>query len=211
MKDLQSIRREYGDHELQEKTMSSDPFQQFETWLKEALEIKSLDPTAMVLSTVDHDGMPDSRVVLLKEFNHDGFIFYTHYKSPKALQAENKIVALNFHWLELARQIRMRGSIIRISREKSETYFLSRPRESQIAACASKQSAVIASRAELESRMQKIAKQYEGKQVPCPTDWGGYRVIPFEFEFFQGRDNRMNDRIRYLKQNDHWKMDRLSP
>jgi len=212
MKKIESIRREYGKTELLEKNMSPDPISQFDIWLKEVLEEKLLDPTAMVLATVDERGFPDTRVVLLKGFDHNGFVFFTDYQSPKAIQAEkNGTVALNFHWREFARQVRIRGQIKRISRHESEMYFSSRPRESQISAVTSNQSAIIASRSELEKHVTEVAKQYHEKNIPCPDNWGGYSVIPFEFEFFQGRDDRLNDRIRYLKLNNHWKMERLSP
>ncbi|EKD53665.1 MAG: hypothetical protein ACD_60C00162G0020 [uncultured bacterium] len=212
MKPFQPARREYGGRALEEKNMFSDPFQQFDQWMKDIFAMKTPDPTAMVLATVDEKGYPDTRVVLLKEFNQLGFVFYTCYKSPKALQAEAiGVVALNFYWPELARQVRIRGNIERISREESEKYFSSRPRDSQIATTASLQSTILANREELEARVNKARAEWGEKPVPCPAEWGGYRVVPFEFEFFQGRDNRLNDRIRYLKSGQAWEMERLSP
>ena len=212
MTNLHFNRREYGKRELREEHISPDPFIQFEVWLTEALETDILDPTAMVLATVDENGTPDTRVVLLKQFDRNGFVFFTHYESPKAIQAE-KIgkVALNFYWSNLARQIRIKGKIERTSREESEIYFSSRSKESQICAVASQQSACIASRLALEKQIEAISHQYDESKVPCPANWGGYRVLPTEFEFFQGRDNRLHDRIRYLKINQHWKIERLSP
>lgn len=212
MKNILSIRREYGDKELLEKNIKNDPFKQFEHWLQEAVDAKILDPTAMVLATIDNKGMPDARVVLLKGFDNNGFTFFTNYTSPKSIQAESHgFVALNFYWPELARQIRIKGAIKRIPREETEAYFSSRPRDSQIAAYISKQSTVISSREELEKRFIEVTKEYHSKEIPCPKEWGGYRVSPLEFEFFQGRDNRLNDRIRYLKVDHDWKIERLAP
>lgn len=212
MKDIKSIRREYGKYELLESSLSPNPFHQFEVWLNEALEQGVLDATAMVLATTDEKGFPDARVVLLKEFDQHGFVFFTHYNSPKAIQAEKTgVVALNFHWPLFSRQIRIKGQIARISTAESETYFLSRPKESQLSTLASKQSTVIPSRKALEQHIKEVAAAYATKEIHCPANWGGYRVTPFEFEFFQGRDFRLNDRIRYLKVNDQWKIERLSP
>lgn len=212
MKDIHSIRRQYGQGHLYEKDASPDPFKQFESWLNVALNSNVLDATAMVLSTIDEQGHPDARVVLLKEFNSKGFVFFTHYNSPKGIQAEkNGFVALTFFWAQYSRQIRIKGNISRITREESVAYFQSRPIASQIGSLTSHQSQVIASLDELEKHYQELAKQYEGKTIPCPETWGGYLVTPFEFEFFQGRDYRMNDRLRYSKHNDQWKIVRLSP
>jgi pyridoxamine 5'-phosphate oxidase len=185
---------------------------QFEKWLDEALNVGMLDASAMVLATADEKGWPETRVVLLKSFDQTGFVFFTHYDSPKAKQAEKVgVVALNFYWRELSKQIRIRGQIERVSREESESYFSSRPRGSQISTLASHQSEVITNRDVLEKSIQQLTEQHQGKDIPCPTYWGGYRVIPFEFEFFQGRDNRLNDRIRYRLIGGKWKIDRLSP
>lgn len=212
MKDIKSIRREYGKKYLNENNISPDPFVQFEHWLEEALENNILDATAMVVSTTDENSWPDARVVLLKEFNSKGFVFFTHYDSPKALQAEKTgVVALNFHWPLFSRQVRIRGRIARISREESEKYFLSRPKESQISTLASKQSSVIPSRESFEKHIEEIRAEYQHKEIHCPPNWGGYRVTPFEFEFFQGQDFRLNDRIRYSLVGDKWKIERLSP
>ncbi len=212
MKNLQNDRREYGKRELREEMLLSNPFAQFEVWLKEALETELLDPTAMVLATVDEENRPDTRVVLLKQFDQHGLVFFTHYQSPKAIQAEKiGMVALNFYWSKLARQIRIRGSIEKISQEESQAYFSSRSRESQLCAVASQQSATLISREDLEKRMQEIDQHYQDKPIPCPDYWGGYRVLPIEFEFFQGRDNRVHDRIHYAQKQDRWEIKRLSP
>lgn len=212
MKNLQSHRREYGQRELREDNISTDPFILFEAWLTEALESSMLDPTAMVLATIDAQGVPDTRVVLLKQFDHHGLVFYTHYDSPKAQQAEKTgLAALNFYWPSLAKQIRIKGNIERTSRADSETYFSSRSRESQICAVASQQSTCVANREALEQSVKHTAERYEGQAIPCPANWGGYRVLPLEFEFFQGRDNRLHDRIRYLKVQQQWVISRLAP
>jgi pyridoxamine 5'-phosphate oxidase len=212
MKKVDTLRREYGQQELREQAVSKDPFTQFAVWFEDAIREKSLDANAMVLSTVDDKGLPDSRVVLLKGFeDHHGFIFFTDYTSPKSHQAEKSgVVALNFYWREFARQVRIRGHIKRVSRQESELYFASRPRDSQISTAASHQSEVIQRDAFLK-RVDEMKAEYQSQDVPCPENWGGYSVVPFEFEFFQGRDNRLNDRLRYQKINDHWKIERLSP
>lgn len=212
MKDIPIQRREYGNQALDKASVSPNPFIQFERWLKDAAAIIDMDPNAMVLATVDDQGAPDTRVVLLKEFNTDGFVFFTNYNSPKSIQAEKSgHAALNFYWAPLARQVRIKGTIVKTSAVESDAYFASRPRDSQLSAHASEQSAVISSRAELENKLNEIAKKYEHHPVPRPAHWGGFRVIPSEFEFFQGRDNRLNDRIRYQKINNEWKIDLLSP
>jgi pyridoxamine 5'-phosphate oxidase len=208
---LHAIHREYGAQALHKDMLSSDPFLQFEQWLQFAISHHVLDPTAMTLATIDEHGMPDARMVLLKEINAAGFIFFTHYTSPKACQAEQSGAALVFYWPELNRQVRVKGTVQRIARAESEAYFASRSRQSQLSTAASKQSNVIANRDILEQQVQVLAQQYADKPVPCPEHWGGYRVVPILFEFFQGRDNRLNDRIRYQLINNIWQIDRLSP
>jgi pyridoxamine 5'-phosphate oxidase len=212
MNKLNSTRREYGQRELRKNQVSSDPYQQFTVWFEEAIAVVALDPNAMVFATIDEKGFPDARVVLLKGMDSQGFVFFTHYSSPKGMQvAQNNHVALNFYWRELARQVRIKGLIEKISRQESDVYFHSRPRQSQICTVASHQSEVVANRKVLDTLVQTIENQYKDKDIPCPNTWGGYRVIPLEFEFFQGRDNRLNDRIRYLKVDNNWHIDRLSP
>jgi len=212
MKDIQLIRRDYGETALLEGDCPTDPSILFERWLNEALKENILDCTAMVLSTIDKKGHPDARVVLLKKFDSNGFVFFTQYTSPKAVQAESTgVVSLNFYWHQLARQVRVRGTIHRVSREESVAYFATRPRLSRIAALATRESTVIASRDALESRVQEIADECKDKDIPCPDNWGGFRVVPTSIEFFQGRDNRLSDRIRYRKVKLTWKMERLAP
>jgi pyridoxamine 5'-phosphate oxidase len=212
MKKIQSTRREYGNKELTDEEITVNPFTLFNTWLNQAIESGMLDASAMVLATVDENSKPDSRVVLLKDIDEQGFIFFTHYDSPKAAQAENSgTVALNFYWRELSKQIRIRGHIERISREASETYFASRPRGSQISTLASNQSTVIKNRDDLVKTVAQLTEEYQEQNIPCPSYWGGYRVVPFEFEFFLGRDNRLNDRVRYRLEDKQWLIERLSP
>lgn len=209
---IAAARREYGNCELLEATVSPDPFVQFEHWFQDALNANMVDPNAMTVATVDANGLPDVRVLLLKEFDKNGFVFFTHYRSPKAIQAEKSgHIALNFYWNTFARQVKIKGTIARVSRQESEDYFASRPRNSQICTAASDQSNVITNREALENKVKAAFDYFEGKPVPCPTDWGGYRVTPYEFEFFQGRDNRLNDRLRYTKTNNAWQIERLSP
>ncbi|HEX4045599.1 MAG TPA: pyridoxamine 5'-phosphate oxidase [Gammaproteobacteria bacterium] len=204
--------RQYGTDRLAEDRLAPDPLNQFNQWLAEATQSSTLDPTAMVLATVDEQGLPEARVVLLKQVTEEGFVFFTHYTSPKARQAESSgVVALNFYWPALARQVRIKGQIKRLTREASVAYFATRPRESQISTAASQQSAVISDRSEWEQRMQAIATQYADQPIPCPDYWGGYCVVPYEFEFFQGRDARINDRLRYRLIKQQWQIDRLSP
>lgn len=199
-------------HQIIAEELLSDPFKQFTQWYQQAQQNGSFDPTPMVLATVDDQGLPDTRIVLLKEFNPDGFIFYTHYISPKGKQAERTgIVAINFYWQTMGRQIRMRGHIKRVSREKSAKYFASRPRESQINTLASVQSSTLQNKAELLKKIAELSERYAGKAIPCPETWGGYCVTPYEYEFFQAENYRLNDRVRFRKKNDGWIREQLSP
>ena len=192
--------------------MNADPLQEFELWFGEYRALNTKTANAMVLSTVDHTNYPDSRVVLLKKLDKGQFIFYTHYNGVKGQQMEfNPHVALNFHWPEQARQIRVRGQVEKISSEESREYFESRPRESQLAALISAQSRIITSRNELDHAYQKVLSDFEGKAVPKPETWGGYALTPVEIEFWQGRDNRLHDRIQYRRQDKHWQRYRLAP
>lgn len=207
---LYSLRREYGNKSLSEGDVLPDPFAQFKVWLSEVLSTDYPDSTAMVLATTDENAHPDARVVLLKGVDQ-GFIFYTNYQSTKGKQIEHMPVgALNFYWAFMARQIRIRGSIEQLSRSENEAYFSSRPRESQISSTVSPQSHVIENRAVLESKI-KAFSQSAPAEIPCPPYWGGYRLIPTEFEFYQGRDARASDRLRYLKINEIWHIERLAP
>lgn len=211
-KGLSDIRREYGDLSLSEGDVNASPFVQFECWFAEILTSEKSDPTAMVLSTVDQSGHPDSRVVLLKEIHENTFIFYTNYQSTKSIQmTANPYVALNFYWPETARQVRIRGHVRQTSIEQSDKYFLSRPKSSQLGAIVSPQSREISSRAELERAFKALIEKHQQELVMRPEHWGGYAVTPYDIEFWQGRDNRLHDRIHYYLQNGQWLHRRLAP
>jgi len=197
---------------LDEKTIERDPIKQFQTWLNDAFEAKLPLPEAMTLATATPDGKPSARMVLLKQVDHDGFVFYTNYNSDKAEQLdENPYAALVFYWAKLDRQVRVEGSISRTSREESLGYFATRPRESQIGAWASEQSEVISSRAELEQRAEELEKQYRDREIECPEHWGGYRLKPERIEFWKSRIGRLHDRILYQREGDAWTITRLAP
>lgn len=207
-----ALRREYGKIGLNEKDMSTCPFEQFERWIEPIIASQKPDPTAMVLSTVDAEGHPDSRVVLLKDLIDGQFYFYTNYQSAKSLEIHSEpYVALNFYWPELARQIRIRGSAKQITAEQSALYFSSRPLLSQLAALASHQSSEIPNREVLEERFNRLASEYQQAPPQRPPFWGGYSVAAEEIEFWQGRDNRLHDRIQYRLKNNQWKIRRLAP
>lgn len=210
MTDLADIRRDYESDGLSKARMAADPFDQFGAWMNDAILSDTLDPNAMTLSTVG-DNKPSARVVLLKGFDANGFVFFTNYESKKGRDlAANPNASLNFFWPELHRQIAILGVVEKISREESEKYFKSRPIESQIGAWASAQSSVIASREVLETRFDEFHEKFGG-DVPLPPFWGGYRLKPDKFEFWQGRENRLHDRIIYTRDGDAWRISRLSP
>jgi pyridoxamine 5'-phosphate oxidase len=210
-KDLAALRRDYSRQELSKSSVAADPLVQFANWFEEYLNSQPLEPNAMTLSTAGSDARPSSRVVLLKGFGPDGFIFFTNYESAKARQlTENPQVSLHFFWPELERQVAISGTASKTSREESESYFLSRPLESRIGAWASKQSNMLADRKELEERIAEIRARF-GEDVPCPPFWGGFRVVPDRIEFWQGRPSRLHDRIVYTRSGDVWEVSRLSP
>lgn len=209
---MADIRREYGDTSLNEEETLMSPLLQFEQWFQDARIHEHDDPTAMVLSTVDAEGFPDARVVLLKGIEESQFIFYTNYHSVKGREiAANPHVALTFYWSKMARQVRVRGSITRVSDAMSDAYFETRPFMSRVSAIASYQSEEITSRQMLADKCDALAVQYLDKPIPRPEYWGGYAVTPLEVEFWQGRDNRLHDRIRYVFIADVWVRARLSP
>ncbi|MCP0913934.1 MULTISPECIES: pyridoxamine 5'-phosphate oxidase [Legionella] len=211
-KTLAEIRRDYGTLSLSEEHLPESPVAQFEIWFAEVLQVEKSDPTAMVLSTVDEQGFPDSRVVLLKGLEDGAFIFYTNYQSSKAQQMnKTPYAALNFYWPEMARQVRVRGRVKQVSASESDAYFAKRPHINQLSAMASPQSQQIESRAELEQRLNELITKYQQEPVLRPAYWGGYKVIPDEIEFWQGRDNRMHDRIHYFQQHGRWHHRRLAP
>jgi pyridoxamine 5'-phosphate oxidase len=209
---IKNIKRTHGDYELDESHTAQAPFDLFLVWFDEILKTDSFDPSAMVLATVDTNGYPDTRVVLLKELNRNQFIFYTNYKSQKGLQlAEHPVAALNFYWPTMVRQVRLKGRVTKVDRKKSEAYFATRPREAQLSSYASQQSAVILERDVLMKEIQKLAETFSEQTIICPEHWGGYVFEPFEYEFFQGRRWRMHDRFRYTLENEGWKCARLAP
>lgn len=209
---INSLRHDFMQQSLSEESCDPDPFCQFSRWLEEAIHAQILDPHAMVLATAGKDLQPSCRTVYLRDFNGRGFVFYTNYNSLKGRQLdENPRAALLFLWEELERQVRVEGRVEKITPEQSDAYFASRPRESQLAAWASEQSAMIGSRQELEQKFYAMQKKFEGGQVPRPSHWGGYILLPSLFEFWQGRPNRMHDRIAYRWLSDGWQKYRLSP
>ncbi len=213
MKEISDIRTDYTKATLEINSVDKNPFNQFEKWFKQAIESKALEPNAMNLATLSENGRPTSRMVLLKGIENAQFIFYTNYQSQKGKELElNPACALNFFWPELERQVRIEGVVNRVSGEASDAYFQSRPRDSQVGAWASPQSALINERSILEERIKQIEEKYKDlKVLPRPKQWGGYGVTPFEIEFWQGRPSRLHDRIVYTLVDDQWKINRLAP
>ncbi len=211
--DVSDVRRDYGLAGLSEADLDADPIVQFRSWLATALAEDPLDPTAMVLATVDREGRPSARVVLLKGIDERGFVFYTNYRSRKGRELdENPRAALVFFWPALDRQVRVEGDVERTSREESEAYFASRPLGSRLGAWASEQSEVLAGRGELEERLRELEERFAAGDVPLPEFWGGYRLRPGLVEFWQGRPSRLHDRFRYTRlPEDGWRIERLSP
>lgn len=208
---LHEIRKQYLFSKLDEQNVLSNPFDQFESWLQQAIESDQLEPTAMVLSTVDENLQPHSRVVLLKEFNNECFVFFTNYEGRKAQQmAQNSRVSLVFFWPRLERQVRVEGNVEKISEVISTSYFNSRPIDSKLGAWASPQSQLIRSADFLEQQFQYYQQKF-GNEVPKPPHWGGYSVKPISIEFWQGRANRLHDRLLFSKIGDEWKISRLAP
>jgi pyridoxamine 5'-phosphate oxidase len=207
------LRENYIKEGLNEKTVEKNPIKLFEIWFNYAIQKKVLEPNAMTLATADKNGKPSARIVLLKDFDESGFVFFTNYTSIKGNQLqENLNAALVFWWENLAKQIRIEGSVEKISTKESDAYFNSRPRGNQLGAIISDQSQPIQSYSYLESEFEKISRKYKNKKVVRPNYWGGYRVIPDMIEFWQGRENRLHDRLRFtISKSDNWKLERLSP
>jgi pyridoxamine 5'-phosphate oxidase len=210
---IPEIRKEYTWSGLSEADVDADPVRQFETWLKQAVAASLPEPNAMTLSTATPDGQPSARMVLLKGFAASGFTFFTNYESRKSRElTANPRAALLFFWPELQRQIRIEGTVERVSEAESDDYFRSRPLGSRLGAWASAQSEVIAGRAVLEERVREIIQRFPDGEVPCPPNWGGYRVYPLTIEFWQGRPDRLHDRLRYQRVHPAgWRIERLSP
>jgi pyridoxamine 5'-phosphate oxidase len=210
--DLSALRVNYTLKSFSEQDVLPDPFKQFENWLDEAIQSDVNEPNAMVLATVKEDLSPSARVVLLKGFSHDGFVFYTNYESNKSEQiSKNNQVALVFCWLELQRQVRIEGTVSRISEDESDQYFHSRPLSSQIGAHASPQSQLVESREELERKYREFEELFMKQPIIRPKNWGGFIVKPKSFEFWQGRESRMHDRFLYNESNLNWQINRLAP
>lgn len=197
---------------LSESEVESDAIRQFDIWFREAEEVVPELPNAMTLSTSSPDGRPSARMVLLKGFDSDGFVFYTNYDSPKSEDLENNPqAALVFFWPQLGRQVRIYGKVGRVTRKESEDYFHTRPIDSQIGAWASNQSHVLSSREELETSFRLALERFGGGVIPLPPNWGGYRLAPETIEFWQSRTARLHDRLRYTRNGDNWIIDRLAP
>jgi pyridoxamine 5'-phosphate oxidase len=210
---LENLRQEYRSAKLSEKDVTANPVSQFGKWFKEALAANLCEPNAMTLATAGTDRKPSARIVLLKGFDEKGFVFFSNYLSAKGKEiARNPAVALLFYWPELERQVRIEGTIEKLSKEESERYFQSRPKGSQIGALVSQQSQLLENRAELETKWNEMEILYADKKVPKPAYWGGYVVKPMEVEFWQGRESRLHDRIVYKKADKQtWKIARLAP
>lgn len=197
---------------LDEKVIDRDPIRQFQSWLNDAIAANLPLPEAMTLATATPDGKPSARMVLLKQVDQDGFVFYTNYRSAKAVQLDaNPYAALVFYWAQLDRQVRVEGSVTRTSPEESREYFRTRPRESQIGAWASEQSETISGREVLEQRALELETQYCDREIDCPEHWGGYRLNPERIEFWKSRIGRLHDRILYERTVDGWAISRLAP
>ncbi|MCX7735948.1 MAG: pyridoxamine 5'-phosphate oxidase [Candidatus Kapabacteria bacterium] len=208
---LDNLRRDYTKDSFNEKTALKNPFEQFKVWFDDAVNYPMMEPNAMALSTVNSEGKPSSRIVLLKRYDENGFVFFTNYESRKGKELEkNPYASLLFYWDRLERQIRIEGITEKISNEESDDYFQSRPYESRLGAWASKQSEVLPSRFTLIREVAKLLVKYPAK-VPLPPFWGGYRLKPDVFEFWQGRPSRLHDRIRYSKRGELWVIERLYP
>lgn len=206
------LRREYAGEPFLEKHVSKDPIEQFSVWFDEAVAKIKTDPNAMILATANSDGIPSSRTVLLKGYDENGFIFYTNYGSRKGKQIlANPNVSLTFYWPELMRQIHIEGIAEKVSEAQSDAYFSKRPSASQLSALASSQSHVVESREALEQQLKAMEKKHGGGTIPRPENWGGFCVKPNRMEFWQGRLNRLHDRICYQREDNQWKILRLAP
>jgi pyridoxamine 5'-phosphate oxidase len=212
MSNIAAIRKDYMLRSLSENDVNKNPMKQFAAWWDDAIDSNIEEVNAMTLATVNEQGYPSSRIVLLKDFNENGFVFFTNYESRKAKSLSiHPKASIVFFWKELERQIRVEGVVEKISEEESTTYFTSRPVESKIGAWASPQSEVIESRDFLESRFKNFEEKYSEIEIPKPPHWGGYIVKPSRIEFWQGRPGRLHDRIEYNKNNEGWTIERLAP
>ncbi|MDR9828235.1 pyridoxamine 5'-phosphate oxidase [Vibrio sp. FNV 38] len=210
--DIADIRREYSRDGLRRSDLNTDPIEQFNLWLQQALDAGLSDPTAMTVATVDERGQPFQRIVLLKNLDSQGFVFYTNLGSRKAHHiADNNRVSLHFPWHPLERQVHVTGVAEKLSSVENMKYFLSRPKESQLAAIASKQSSRISARGVLEAKYLELKKKFEKGDIPVPSFWGGYRIKPESIEFWQGGEHRLHDRFLYTGSDNQWDIERLAP
>jgi pyridoxamine 5'-phosphate oxidase len=210
---IADMRREYTLAGLREEDAAADPFDQFAVWFAEALDAQVIESNAMTLATATADGKPAARIVLLKDFDHNGFVFYTNYEGRKGCElTDNPHAALLFYWAELTRQVRVEGTTERVTAEESDAYFRTRSPLSRLGAWASRQSTVISGRQELDDKLAELQEQYPDDEIPLPPFWGGFRVTPHTFEFWHGRPNRLHDRIRYRPDgHGRWTRERLAP
>ena len=209
---LNTIRRDFSSQPLDNQSVKDNPFEQYGSWFEDAVGSQVLDPYAACLSTVDEYNKPSSRMIYIRDIFDESFVFYTNYQSLKGNDLElNSAAALNIFWIELERQIRIEGKVKKVDNAISDIYFKNRPRESQIGAWASDQSQVISSREILMEKIKVIEEKFKDKDVPRPPHWGGYQLVAEKIEFWQGRPNRLHDRIIYIKENNSWRKNRLSP
>ncbi len=212
-KQIPHLRKEYCWGRLEEKALNPNPIQQFARWFEEAVRAQVHRPNAMTLATAARNAVPSARTVLLKGFDARGFVFFSNYKSQKGKELDqNPKAALVFYWPEMERQVCMTGKVTKVSREESLSYFNSRPTESRLAAWVSKQSTSIKSRKLLDQRFREFALKFKDRPIPMPENWGGFRLKPYAIEFWQGRENRLNDRLRYRRTaSNRWKIERIQP
>ena len=209
---LADLRKDYALAGLAEKDLARDPFRQFEKWFSEAEAAKVAEPNAMILATATRDGRPSTRTVLLKSVDGRGFVFYSNYESRKGRELDaNPRASLLFPWISLERQVIVEGTVAKVAREESEAYFHARPRASQLGAWVSAQSTIISDRRVLDDSLKALEQKYAGQEVPLPPHWGGWRLTPENVEFWQGRRNRLHDRLRYRREKDGWIVERLAP
>lgn len=210
--DVASLSKEYVLKSLGEGDVQKSPFEQFAQWFNEAIEVGLPEPNAMTLATSTFEGKPSARMVLLKHYDTNGFAFFTNYESRKAKNIlQNPYAAVVFYWAQLERQVRIEGQIHKVSHEESDRYFKTRPEGSKLGAWASPQSSVIPNRKYLEKLMTDFEEEFKKSEIKRPENWGGYVLVPSLFEFWQGRKNRLHDRIQYTLINQEWKIDRLAP